>query len=153
MYSSEKVAEHIKYMAKQRNITVKQLLNDAGLSFNTMANMRTSMPNSDNLAKIADVLGCSVDYLLGRTDYPDVNGIDDEQFVFWKRFTNMCDEKNCSPASVTNAMDLPVFTAAQWKNGAIPTGEVLIMLANYFDCSIDYLLGRTDCPDVNKNKD
>ena len=31
-----------------------------------------TMPKADNLAKIADYLGCSVDYLLGRTDNPNV---------------------------------------------------------------------------------
>nr|DAR47104.1 MAG TPA: repressor protein [Caudoviricetes sp.] len=38
-----------------------------------MTGYRTSVPKADNLAKIADVLGCSVDYLLGRTDNPEIN--------------------------------------------------------------------------------
>ena len=46
---------------------------DVGMGFNAMSNMRTSMPKADNLAKIADYLDCSVDYLLGRTDKPEVN--------------------------------------------------------------------------------
>lgn len=32
----------------------------------------------------------------------------------------------------------------------IPTCEILIALANYFNVSIDYLVGRTDNPEVNK---
>ena len=68
MYISNNVAERIKAMAKLRNVTVKQLLEQVGLGFNTMSNMKTSMPKADNLAKIADYLDCSVDYLLGRTD-------------------------------------------------------------------------------------
>lgn len=31
-----------------------------------------------------------------------------------------------------------------------PAYDVLIALADYFDVSIDYLVGRTDKPDVNK---
>jgi transcriptional regulator with XRE-family HTH domain len=32
-----------------------------------------------------------------------------------------------------------------WKdNGNIPNGETLISLADYFDCSVDYLLGRKE---------
>ncbi len=31
--------------------------------------MKSSVPKADNLAKIADELKCSVDYLLGRSDY------------------------------------------------------------------------------------
>lgn len=70
MYESSSVALRIKEIAKARGITVKQLLADAGLGFNMMTMMRTSMPKADNLAKIADGLDCSVDYLLGRTEDP-----------------------------------------------------------------------------------
>ena len=73
MYDSLKVSQRIKEIAQLRSVTVKQLLIDVGLGFNTMSNMKNSMPKADNLAKIADYLDCSVDYLLGRTDNPEVN--------------------------------------------------------------------------------
>lgn len=73
MYNSSAVAARIKDMAKTRGITVKQLLEEAGLGYNMMTMMRTSMPKADNLAKLADGLDCSVDYLLGRTDNPEIN--------------------------------------------------------------------------------
>lgn len=73
MYNSQDIAQSIKEISKARNITIKKLLEDVGLGFNTMSNMKTSMPKADNLAKIADYLDCSVDYLLGRTDNPEVN--------------------------------------------------------------------------------
>ena len=73
MYDSEKVADRIKLLAKERNVSVRQLLIDVGLGFNTMSNMKASMPKADNLAKIADYLDVSVDYLLGRTEKPEVN--------------------------------------------------------------------------------
>ena len=31
-----------------------------------------------------------------------------------------------------------------------PTAGVLIALADYFDVSLDYLVGRTDNPEINK---
>lgn len=76
MYCSEDVAIRIKEVAKTNKITIKQLLSEAGLSSNVMTSYRTSMPKADNLAKIADVLNCSVDYLLGRSELmlmPDAN--------------------------------------------------------------------------------
>ena len=73
LYDSADVAARIKALAKLKKITVKQLLADAGLGYNMMTMMRTSMPKADNLAKLADGLDCSVDYLLGRTDNPVVN--------------------------------------------------------------------------------
>ena len=71
MYNSNHVADRIKFRAKELNISIKQLLIDVDLGKNTMSNFKTSMPKADNLAKIADYLDCSVDYLLGRTDNPD----------------------------------------------------------------------------------
>ena len=44
-----------------------------------MIHFETSMPKADNLAKIADVLGCSVDYLLGRTDRVSLAGPGDAE--------------------------------------------------------------------------
>ncbi len=73
MYVSVDISKRIKLKAKEQGISVKKLLEDVGLGFNTMANMKTSMPKADNLAKIADYLNCSVDYLLGRTDVPEIN--------------------------------------------------------------------------------
>lgn len=73
MYISNDIAERIKSTAKHKGVSVKKLLEDIGLGFNTMSNMKTSMPKADNLAKIADYLDCSVDYLLGRTDKPEIN--------------------------------------------------------------------------------
>lgn len=73
MYSSTETAERIKTLAKERKISVRQVLLSAELSYNTMSNMKTSMPKADNLARIADQLDCSVDYLLGRTDKPEIN--------------------------------------------------------------------------------
>ena len=73
MYNSNNIAEAIKKIAKEKKVSIKQLLNDVGLGYNTMSNMKTSMPKADNLAKIADYLDCSVDFLLGRSKNADVH--------------------------------------------------------------------------------
>ena len=77
MFTSSKIAERIKETAKEKNITAKEMLEIAGVGFNTITHMKTSYPRTDTLIKIADVLGCSTDYLLGRTDKKEINR-DDE---------------------------------------------------------------------------
>lgn len=80
MYISSNVAERIKSVVKIRNISMKQVLLEAGLNYNAMTHMKTSMPKADSLAKIADVLECSVDYLLGRTENINIDAdIDDNE--------------------------------------------------------------------------
>ncbi|MDE6102071.1 MAG: helix-turn-helix domain-containing protein [Ruminococcus sp.] len=70
-YLSFDIALRIKEVAKNREVVLRQMLEEIGLSKGTMDNLRTSMPKADNLAKIADYLDVSMDYLMGRTDEPD----------------------------------------------------------------------------------
>ena len=74
MYESTTVAENIKTRAKSLGIQLKDMLLELHLNKNTLSNMYNgSMLKGDSLARIADYLDCSVDYLLGRTDNPKVN--------------------------------------------------------------------------------
>ena len=70
MYISQNTAERIKLIAKSKSIVIKDMLSACGLSKNAISTMlsRGSWLQANNLAKIADYLECSVDYLLGRTD-------------------------------------------------------------------------------------
>lgn len=72
MYYPANVAERIKFLAKNKKISVKQMLEDCEMNKNVLSTMlsRGSMPKADNVARIADYLDCSVDYLLGRTEDP-----------------------------------------------------------------------------------
>ena len=58
---------------KNKSVSAYRVSKDTGISeslFSKWKTKATSDISSSNLAKIADYLGCSVDYLLGRTDYP-----------------------------------------------------------------------------------
>ena len=71
MYNSQDLAIRIKAIAKDRNKTIKEMLVDLNLGSNTMSSLYHGRSIAhDSLAKIADYLDCSTDYLLGRTDKP-----------------------------------------------------------------------------------
>lgn len=73
MNNSQELAILIKSIAKSKNITIKEMLTNCKLSINTLSSMQSGgyFPRVEALAKIADYLDCSVDYLLGRTDNPN----------------------------------------------------------------------------------
>ena len=74
MYITQDIARRIKLTAKLKKITMKQLLSECGLNINAVSEFSKGKNLSCiSLARIADYLDCSVDYLLGRTDKPDVN--------------------------------------------------------------------------------
>ena len=74
LYTSHNLAMAIKKQAKEREIVLKDMLSDLGLGSNSMSALYHGKAMAfDSLAKIADYLDCSVDYLLGRTDNPNIN--------------------------------------------------------------------------------
>ena len=75
IHTSQEVANLIKALAKSKKIAVGKMLADCGLSVNTLSSMQAGgfYPRLEAIAKIADYLDCSVDYLLGRTHNPDIN--------------------------------------------------------------------------------
>lgn len=74
MYNSQNIANRIKQRAKLKGISLKVMLSECSLGINTVSQMSKGNDMlSKNLARIADYLDCSVDYLLGRTDNPEVN--------------------------------------------------------------------------------
>ena len=75
MYNSQDTVNRIKLSARSKNIAIKDMLLSCELNKNTLSSMqsRGSWIQANSLAKIADYLNVSVDYLLGRTDKPEVN--------------------------------------------------------------------------------
>lgn len=68
--------------------------------------------------------------------------------MFWQRFYELCCSKNTKPNPVGNELGISSAVLTKWKNGiSYPNGEILIKIAKYFGCSIDYLVGLTDCKD------
>lgn len=66
--------------------------------------------------------------------------------MFWNVLYRLCEENNTKPYVVAKAIGSSNAVCTKWKNGSIPNGETLLKLANYFNVSVDYLLGRTDTP-------
>lgn len=74
LYNSHDLAISIKNRAKRQGVSIKSMLEDLNLGSNTMSALYHGRSMAfDSLARIADYLECSVDYLLGRTDIPEIN--------------------------------------------------------------------------------
>lgn len=64
--------EKIKELAKSRGISLAKLEESLGYSTNYFYTLKTKTPNSDRLQEIADYFNVSTDYLLGRTENPNI---------------------------------------------------------------------------------
>jgi transcriptional regulator with XRE-family HTH domain len=74
MYITQNIANRIKARLKIQNINMKTMLSDLDMGINSISEFSKGKQMSCiSLAHIADYLDCSVDYLLGRTDNPEIN--------------------------------------------------------------------------------
>ena len=71
------LVERIKRIAYKRSMTIKDLSIKAGIGPKTVSNWHDRNPQTETLQKVADVLGVSVDYLLGNTDDMHTNKKDE----------------------------------------------------------------------------
>lgn len=65
------------------NLTSKKLSEDTGISTGNISDWKKgrSMPTANKLIVLADYLNCSIDYILGRTNNPEVNTIHKEKSI------------------------------------------------------------------------
>lgn len=74
MYITQDIASRIKMRLKELGAPMKKMLADLDLGINAISEFAKGKQLSCiTLARIADYLNCSVDYLLGRTDNPEIN--------------------------------------------------------------------------------
>ncbi len=74
LYDSATIADNIKATAKSKGVALKVMLSELSFNVNALSSLRHGkMISADRLAKIADYLECSVDYLLGRDENIMVN--------------------------------------------------------------------------------
>ncbi len=65
-------------MADGQRISILELESRLGFGKNSLYRWKTSYPASDKLQKVADYFNVSTDYLLGRTDNPNIDNSEPE---------------------------------------------------------------------------
>lgn len=92
MYTPEKLAENIRAIAKKNKISQKDLLLRCDLGVNTITRLSNGTDIlTKNLVKFAEELDCSVDFLLGRSNFPDIQkkDISSEDLLFLKKLHSL----------------------------------------------------------------
>ena len=63
---------------------------------------------------------------------------------FIERLNLLCKEKGISISKMIKDLSLAHGNVTNWNKGAVPKGETLNKIADYFGVSTDYLLGKTE---------
>jgi len=71
--------------------------------------------------------------------------------TFPERLLKLQTDRKILKKDIANVLNISVMAYYRYEKGVRqPDLPLLISLANFYDVSIDYLVGRTDKPEVNK---
>ena len=71
--------------------------------------------------------------------------------LFSERVKNLRITKNATQKDVADAISITVRAYQYYEKATKePTLSKLLALADFFDVSLDYLVGRTDNPEINR---
>lgn len=69
-----------------------------------------------------------------------------------ERLIHLKKTNNLLQKDIANSIDISLRAYQYYERGERqPTSDILIKLADYFDVSLDYLVGRTDNPNSHKS--
>ena len=131
-------AEQLKTLRKINGLTQKELAEKLKIKQNSYSDWENgkSEPNIEMLVRIADYFDVSLDYLLGGK----MKNITEEFSLCLKKIRM---KRKLSQKQIAEELKISQQQYSKWEGGIItPNAETLVRLADYFDVSVDYLLGR-----------
>lgn len=104
-----------------------------------------SFPNFKYLVAFINFFNCSADFLIGLTDYPNRDIKYKPVQPFNIRLRKLFKDKDKTQKSLIESKHISWNTLHGWLTGkSSPSIENLKKLAKFFDCSVDFILGRID---------
>ena len=99
-------------------------------------------PSLSNMIKLADYFQCSLEYLMGRTEDNSVTTFK-ECPPFYDQVVKVLKQRRKKKVDLSRARICYGSHFQKWKTlNAEPNIETVIKLADYFNVSIDYMVGR-----------
>lgn len=80
----ETLLDRIKYLAKEKELSLSQIEKDANLAKTSIYTWKNKTPNAKNLEKVANILDTNTDYLLGRSNNPSPIDEEDDPSMFFR---------------------------------------------------------------------
>ena len=73
--------------------------------------------------------------------------------MFFDKVEELCKAKNVKITPLVVSLGMSRGNIAKWREGAVPSADVLLKFAEYFGVTTDYLLdkGQKEMPTIQKN--
>ena len=128
----------------KKNYNMSEFARMNNISDNLIKKWKTTQcPSIDCVIKIADYFNSSIDYLFGNSNIKSyINSVEEEKFNI--RLTVLLKERNYTPYQLSKKLNVAASSAYAWVKESIPNIINIIAISNFFNVSIDYLIGRSD---------
>ena len=73
--------------------------------------------------------------------------------MFYEIYRDLCLSRGVSPNGVAKELSIASGAVTGWKNGRVPQPATLRKIADFFDVTVDYLLGKEQEKKPSENED
>lgn len=130
------IGERIKKFRKEKGLTQVKLAEKAGISRSYLADVESDRYNP-SLSTLMDVaLALNV---------PSSCLLDDKEIDF-RNLIQLCKKAGISLNSLAEFLGISQDSLDLINSNKIPNEETMFKIIDYFDCTWDYIIGKTDSP-------
>lgn len=137
--------ERLKELMDDNDLKPLGLAEKIGVNRNTITNYLSGArrPSFENFVKLLEVFNCSADFLLGLVAFEPTDVVYHAVPPFCQRFRDIMKEYGMTQYALHQKTNFSYDNFRKWLDGATePYADSLERLAQAFDCSVDYLIGR-----------
>lgn len=142
-----KFGDKLQVLRKEKGLTHDELsqilsVNEADIYFFEKS---LKYPTYKLLNRIADYFSVTSEYLIGKSDI--------DKTVFGNRLRKLRKDKLINQPELSGVINVCPSNISYYEQGkSLPSVETLERIADFFNVSIDYLLGRSDVKNPEENK-
>ena len=100
------------------------------------------MPSLRTALKICNFLEVSIDYLLDKSNEVNFKKYDLMNIGFYQNLNRLMNFYQISQYKICFDIGISRTNFSRWKNGTLPSLEILEKISQYLNCSIDELLNH-----------
>ncbi|MCI8555925.1 MAG: helix-turn-helix domain-containing protein [Clostridia bacterium] len=134
--------EMIKEVLIEKNKSLIDLEDSRVLGKNTFYIYSNSMPSLRTALKICNFLEVSIDYLLDKSNEVNFKKYDLMNIGFYQNLNRLMNFYQISQYKICFDIGISRTNFSRWKNGTLPSLEILEKISQYLNCSIDELLNH-----------
>ena len=139
-----KFKQRLTELLKENGLNRLKLANKIGVSSTTINGYFNDnyYPRIDVAVKMAKEFNCSLDYLFGLDDENFDGFVVNNLNSFIQNFDILLKQNNLSIIGALKQMNLGEYDYYRWKKGMFPKTSNLIVIAKFFDVSLDMIVGN-----------